>query len=61
MTETSFETPLVVSRYLPSGVNAICQTRWPTSRYFFTFLVCGVDDRDAIGRTERDEGGLPSG
>src|ERR1700753_1556049 len=36
MTETSLETPLVTSRYFSSGVNAMCQTRWPTSRYFFT-------------------------
>src|ERR1019366_7503930 len=27
ITETSFETPLVVKRYLASGVNANCQTR----------------------------------
>src|SRR5262249_45533004 len=27
MTETSFETPLVASRYLPSGVSPNCQTR----------------------------------
>src|SRR4051812_18625537 len=36
MTETSLESPLVASRYLSSGANAICQTRWPTSRYFST-------------------------
>ena len=36
ITETSFETPLVVRRYFSSGVNAMCQTRWPTSRYFWT-------------------------
>ena len=34
MTDTSFDTPFVVSRYFSSGVNAMCQTRWPTSRYF---------------------------
>src|SRR5271166_6270425 len=39
MTDMSFETPLVVSRYLPSGVSSNCQTRWPTSRYFRTCLV----------------------
>src|SRR5579871_1051355 len=39
MTETSFETPLVVKRYLPSGVSSSCQTRWPTSRYLITCLV----------------------
>src|SRR4051812_28630075 len=36
MIETSLETPFVVSRYFSSGVNARCQTRWPTSRYFVT-------------------------
>src|SRR4029077_11331962 len=36
MTETSLETPLVTNRYFSSGVNAICQTRWPTSRYLVT-------------------------
>src|SRR6185437_2041434 len=39
MTETSFETPLVDKRYLPSGVSSNCHTRWPTSRYLSTFLV----------------------
>src|SRR6202012_206449 len=39
MTDTSFETPLVVKRYLPSGVSASCQTRWPTSRYLSTCFV----------------------
>ena len=34
MMETSFDTPLVVRRYFSSGVNAVCQTRWPTRRYF---------------------------
>src|SRR5262245_10794877 len=29
MTDTSFETPLVVSRYFSSGVKAMCQTRCP--------------------------------
>src|SRR6185437_1015188 len=33
MTETSFETPLVDKRYLPSGVSSNCHTRWSTSRY----------------------------
>src|ERR1700730_16045237 len=33
-TETSFDTPLVVKRYFSSGVKAMCQTRWPTRRYF---------------------------
>src|SRR3569833_2327754 len=36
MTETSLETPLVTSRYFSSGGNAMCQTRWPTRRNFFT-------------------------
>src|SRR5947209_9915473 len=36
MTDTSFERPFVLSRYFSSGVNAMCQTRWPTSRYFVT-------------------------
>src|SRR5712675_3053385 len=36
MTETSLETPLVTSRYFSSGVNAMCQTRWPTRRYLVT-------------------------
>ena len=36
ITEMSLESPLVVSRYFWSGVNAICQTRCPTSRYFRT-------------------------
>src|SRR6185295_2628288 len=36
MTETSLETPLVTSRYFSSGVKAMCQTRWPTSRYLVT-------------------------
>ncbi len=36
ITEMSFESPLVVSRYFWSGVNAICQTRCPTSRYLRT-------------------------
>src|SRR4051794_10615252 len=36
MTETSLDTPLVTSRYFSSGVNAICQTRCPTSRYLVT-------------------------
>ena len=31
-TEMSLELPLVVIRYFWSGVKAICQTRWPTSR-----------------------------
>src|SRR5262245_36592062 len=39
MTETSFDTPLVVRRYFSSGVNAICHTRWPTRRYFCTAWV----------------------
>src|SRR5215813_1833523 len=39
ITETSLETPLVTSRYFSSGVNAICQTRWPTSRYLLTVWV----------------------
>src|SRR3954453_12680872 len=36
ITETSFDTPLVTIRYFSSGVNAICHTRCPTSRYFIT-------------------------
>jgi hypothetical protein len=36
ITETSFERPLVVKRYFSSGVNAMCHTRCPTSRYFLT-------------------------
>src|SRR5207302_2566767 len=36
ITEMSLESPLVVSRYFWSGVNAICQTRCPTNRYFRT-------------------------
>src|SRR6476661_10182154 len=36
ITETSLDTPLVTSRYLSSGVNAMCQTRWPTRRYLVT-------------------------
>ena len=36
ITETSLETPLVVSRYFSSGVKAMCQTRCPTSRYLVT-------------------------
>src|SRR6267154_3003448 len=36
ITETSLDTPLVTSRYFSSGVNAMCQTRWPTRRYFVT-------------------------
>src|SRR5438046_32222 len=36
ITETSLERPLVESRYFPSGVNAMCQARWPTRRYFVT-------------------------
>jgi len=36
MTDTSFDTPFVLSRYFSSGVNAMCQTRWPTRRYFVT-------------------------
>src|ERR1700746_3131466 len=39
ITETSFDIPLVVSKYFWSGVNAKCQTRWPTSRYFLTSWV----------------------
>ncbi len=39
ITETSFDTPFVDKRYFSSGVKASCQTRWPTSRYFVTFLV----------------------
>src|SRR5437764_144042 len=39
MTETSFETPLVVKRYFSSGVKAMCQTRCPTRRYFSTAWV----------------------
>src|SRR5271163_675068 len=39
MTDTSFETPLVANSSLSSGVNARCQTRWPTRRYFKTALV----------------------
>src|SRR3954447_369742 len=39
ITETSFETPFVDSRYFSSGVKASCQTRCPTSRYFLTCLV----------------------
>src|SRR5271166_4408536 len=34
--EMSLESPLVVKRYFWSGVNVICQTRCPTSRYFRT-------------------------
>src|ERR1700704_1990785 len=36
ITDTSFDTPLVTSRYFSSGVNAMCQTRCPTSRYLVT-------------------------
>src|SRR4051812_33752988 len=36
MTDTSFDTPLVTSRYFSSGVNAMCQTRCPTKRYLVT-------------------------
>lgn len=36
ITETSFDTPLATTRYFSSGVNAPCQTRCPTSRYFRT-------------------------
>src|SRR3954453_18320688 len=36
MTDTSLDTPLVTSMYFSSGVNAICQTRCPTSRYLVT-------------------------
>src|SRR5216683_1145644 len=36
MIETSLDTPLVTSRYFSSGVNAMCQTRWPTRRYLVT-------------------------
>src|SRR5262249_47960190 len=39
MTETSFDRPLVVRRYFSSGVNAMCQTLWPTRRYFLTSCV----------------------
>src|SRR4051812_11100485 len=39
MTETSFDTPLVVKRYFSSGVKAMCQTRCPTRRYFSTACV----------------------
>ena len=39
ITETSLETPLVTSRYFSSGVNAMCQTRWPTRRYLVTAWV----------------------
>src|SRR3981189_2063971 len=37
MIETSLDTPLVASRYFSSGVNAMCQTRWPTRRYLVTW------------------------
>ena len=36
----------------------MCQTRWPTRRYFVTLWRGGVDHRDAVGGPERDEGGL---
>src|SRR6478609_585867 len=36
MTDTSFDTPLVTSKCFSSGVKAMCQTLWPTSRYFLT-------------------------
>src|SRR5229473_2581202 len=36
MIEMSLDTPLVTSRYFSSGVNAMCQTRWPTRRYLVT-------------------------
>src|SRR5262249_54831587 len=39
MTETSLDNPFVVNRYFSSGVNSICQTRWPTNRYFRTLCV----------------------
>src|ERR1700724_2783715 len=42
MTETSFDTPLVVRRYFSSGVNAVCQTRCPTRRYFCTAWVSAL-------------------
>src|SRR5262249_44833877 len=46
MTETSFDRPLVARRYFSSGVKANCQTRWPTSRYFWT--LCDVASTTAM-------------
>src|SRR5271166_1050332 len=59
-TDTSFETPLVVKRYLPSGVSSSCQTRWPTSRYFSTCLVAASMTATRLAGPMAMKASLPS-
>ena len=45
-TETSLEGPLAVYSFLPSGVSAIPQGRWPTGIVLTDRIGGGIDDRD---------------
>src|SRR5215470_15386281 len=60
MTETSFDTPLVVKRYFSSGVNAMCHTRWPTRRYFCTSCVTALTTAMRLAGPSATKAVLPS-
>src|SRR5262245_18736451 len=60
MTDTSFDTPLVTNRSFSSGVNAICQTRWPTSRYFCTSWVAALIAATRLAGPSATNAVLPS-
>src|SRR3984957_2461242 len=60
MTDTSLETPLVDKRYLPSGVNSNCQTRWPTSKYLSTCLVAASMTAPRLAGPVATNASLPS-
>src|SRR5271154_5790390 len=60
MTDTSFETPLVDKRYLPSGVSSSCQTRWPTSKYLSTCLVAASMTATRLAGPVATNASLPS-
>src|ERR1700722_17823281 len=60
ITETSFETPLVVRRYFSSGVKAMCHTRWPTSRYFCTWWVAASTTAMRLAGPSATNAVLPS-
>src|SRR6185436_7670336 len=60
ITETSFETPLVTIRYFSSGVNAMCHTRWPTSRYLMTLWLVASTTAMRLAGPSATKAVLPS-
>src|SRR4051812_18620589 len=60
MTDTSLDTPLVTSRYFSSGVNAMCQTRWPTRRYLVTAWLVASTTATRLAGPSATKAVLPS-